>query len=161
MEINKEQFNNWNIKKQELHFTDTKQKVYFKEGQVWWCSLGQNIGSEALGKGEHFRCPVLILKKLSKSTCIALPLSTQEKTGSWFTEITLQGEKRWVLLYQIKMIDKKRFQYKLGELDDTDFIQVKEKLEALLELSSNHHQSKSSGSMGNPKSNISIKDTKK
>ena len=48
----------------------------------------------------------------------------------------------------------------MDKLDEKDFVRVKEKLEALLELSYNH-QSRSSGSVGNPKSNISIDKPKK
>jgi hypothetical protein len=49
------------------------------------------------------------------------------------------GEKRWVMLYQIRLLHKKRFQHKIGEAESADFNRVKEKLEALLELSLNHH----------------------
>jgi mRNA-degrading endonuclease toxin of MazEF toxin-antitoxin module len=66
---------------------------------------------------------------------IGIPLSSQEKTGTWFTDITILGEKRWALLYQIKMFSTNRFQRRLATLDDKDLIKVKEKLEQLLQLS--------------------------
>jgi mRNA-degrading endonuclease toxin of MazEF toxin-antitoxin module len=131
----KEKFNDWNIKKQEIHFSDKTDKTYFKEGQIWWCSVGQNVGSESLGKGENFMRPILIIKKLSSELCIALPLTSKKKTGTWFEEITFDGESICVLLYQIRTFNKKRFQRKMGELDQKDFSRVKEKLETLLELS--------------------------
>jgi len=56
------------------------------------------------------------------------------------------------------MFSTNRFQRRLATLDDADFIRVKEKLEALLELP-NHHQSDGSGSVGNPKSNSSLGET--
>ena len=101
-----EKFNNWNVKKQEIHFSERTNDVYFKERQIWWCSVGQNIGSESYGKGEDFRRPILIYKKLSAD-----------------------------LLYQIRVFNKKRFQRKIGELDGKDFLRVKQKLEKSLELS--------------------------
>lgn len=72
---------------------------------------------------------------------------------SWFIDITIHGEKRYALLYQLRMFSTNRLQRRLATLDDADFTWVKEKLEVLLELS-NHHQSEDSGSVGNPKSNL-------
>ena len=131
-----EKFNNWNVKKQEIHFSERTNDVYFKERQIWWCSVGQNIGSESYGKGEDFRRPILIYKKLSADLCVALPMTSREKKdGSWFIDVTFGGQKAWVLLYQIRVFNKKRFQRKIGELDGKDFLRVKQKLEKSLELS--------------------------
>src|SRR3989338_1946056 len=95
----KEKFNDWNVKKQEIHFSNRTGKIYFKEGQMWWCSVGQNVGSESFGKGENFMRPILILKKLSSDLCVGLPLTSKEKTGTWFTDITFDGQKICILLY--------------------------------------------------------------
>lgn len=128
-------FDVWNIQKKSLEESIETEPLYFHEGDIWWCSLGINIGSEASGKGMKFRRPILVLKKLSSDTCIALPLSSQLKTGSWFEEISFNGELRSVLLYQIRHIHKKRFQRKMGELDEKDMMCVRKKLEQLLKLS--------------------------
>lgn len=127
-------YDNWNIKKKEL--SNKEDKYFFKEGDIWWVSLGKNLGTESYGKGETFRRPVLIVKKLNSKSCIVIPLISKEKTGSWFIDITFQGEIKIALLYQIRMMDVKRFQRRLGVLDESDFKRVKEKLKILLELSS-------------------------
>ena len=36
----------------------------FNEGEIWWCSIGENVGMEISGKGSYFRRPVLIIRKL-------------------------------------------------------------------------------------------------
>lgn len=128
----KKDFDNWNTKKKELE--EVKEKFLFKTGDIWWCSVGLNVKAESCGKGEQYQRPVLVLKKVSAESFIGIPLSTQEKTGTWFIDITIHGEKRYALLYQIRMFSTNRFQRRLTSLDDTDFIRVKEKLEALLEL---------------------------
>ena len=143
-------FDQWNERKKELEIRKTN--FLFRAGDIWWCSVGLNIAAESCGKGHDYQRPVLILKKLSRTSFIGIPLSMQEKTGSWFAEITIHGEKRYALLYQIRMFSTHRFQHRLATLDDLDFKRVKEKLEILLELS-DHHQSRSPGSVGNPKSN--------
>ncbi|MDD2907001.1 MAG: type II toxin-antitoxin system PemK/MazF family toxin, partial [Candidatus Gracilibacteria bacterium] len=76
--------------------------------------------------------PVLIFKKLSSDICIVIPLSSKNKTGTWFCDCDLQGIRRTALLYQIKMVHKNRFQRKIGELDELDFETIKKKLGKLL-----------------------------
>lgn len=141
----KKDFDKWNEKKKILE--DKEDEYLFKTGDIWWCSVGLNIAQESCGKGETFRSPVLVLKKLSRQGFIGIPLSTQKKEGTWFAPITIMGEVQYVLLHQIRMFSANRFQRRLTTLDDKDFAKVKEKLEVLLELSHNH-QSRSSGSVG-------------
>ena len=126
-------FDAWNVKKKELEVLD--KKFLFKTGDIWWCSVGLNVKAESCGKGDEYQRPILILKKLSSGSCIGIPLSTQEKVGSWFTDITIHGEKRYALLYQIRMFSANRFQRRLASLDYADMSRVKEKLKQLLELS--------------------------
>ncbi len=128
-------YDEWNEQKKSIAFSEDTSKIYFREGDIWWCSLGLNVGSESFGKGGAFRRPILVIKKLSHDTCIAVPLTSKMKEGSWFAGITLGGENKWAMLYQIRMIHKKRFQRKIGELDDKDIALVKKKLKILLELS--------------------------
>lgn len=62
------------------------------------------------------------------------------------------------MLYQIKLYDKKRFWEKIGEVDHANFIQTKEKLDALLELSLNRHPAFTGIDGPYPKSALSIPD---
>ena len=54
-------FDSWNRIKKKTH--GSSRVKYPKEGSVWWCKLGLNIGDEEDGKGDYFERPVLILKK--------------------------------------------------------------------------------------------------
>lgn len=132
-----EKYDDWNIKKQNIQFfeRELEEEIYFKEGDVWWCAIGINIGDESFGKGEVFRRPVLIVKKLSSNLCVVLLMTSKQKFGTWFFNITLNNEIVCVMLYQIRTLDKKRFQLKIGELDISIFDLIKEKLKTLLELS--------------------------
>jgi mRNA interferase MazF len=125
-------FDKWNDIKKRLE--SLSKKFLFKTGDIWWMSVGVNIGNESCGKGDIFRRPVLVLRKLSGNSFIGLPLSSKEKTGSWFVDISVNNLKRCVLLYQIKMFNTNRFESRLATLDDNDFEKVKEKLKTLLEL---------------------------
>ena len=126
-------FDKWNEKKKLLETSDLK--LYFHEGEIWWCSIGINIAKESCGKGHTFRRPILILKKLSPTTFIGIPLSTQPKHGSWFQMVKVFGINRYALLYQIRMFSTNRFQRRMTAVNKDDFIKVRQKLETLLELS--------------------------
>ena len=53
----------------------------FHEREVWWCSLGANIGFEQDGGGEDFERPVVILKKFNLDACLIVPLTARPKKG--------------------------------------------------------------------------------
>lgn len=99
--------------------------VIFKQGDIWWASLGMNLGEEMFGKGEKFRRPVLVFRKFTGNSFLGLPITRQEKHGSWYVEITLHKEKRWIMLNQARVLDKKRLTNRIGELDGADFQKAK------------------------------------
>jgi len=125
-------FDKWNNLKKELQKND--KKYYFKEWEIWWISLWQNIWTESFWKWNYFRRPVLILKKLSWNSLICLPLSSKQKKGTWFTKCNLHDIERTVLLYQIKMINTNRFERRVWQISDNDFWKIKKRLKILLSL---------------------------
>lgn len=70
-------FDKWNLRKKEIHLKN--KRVFFKEGEIRWCKLGQNIGFEECGTGKDFDRPILIIKVFSKETCLIAPLTTSKK----------------------------------------------------------------------------------
>lgn len=125
-------FDSWNELKKIL---ETKNKnILFKEQEIWWTSIGTNIANESCGKWTTFRRPVLVLKKLSSTTCICIPLSSQIKTGTWYSSYDIHGIIYTALLYQVRMMSTRRFQRRFAVLDDTDFQKIKKDLKQLLEI---------------------------
>jgi len=106
---------------------DNERKVVFKQGDMWWCSLGMNLGEEMFGKGAKFTRPILVFQKFTGNSFLGLPMTKQEKEGSWYVEITIHKEKRWVMLNQARILDKKRLTNRIGMLDNGDFKKVKER----------------------------------
>jgi mRNA interferase MazF len=49
------------------HINQKTKLVTFKKGDIWWASIGVNIGSEIDGKNSEFERPVLIIKKITKT----------------------------------------------------------------------------------------------
>lgn len=102
-----------------------REGVVFKQGELWWCSLGFNLGEEIFGKGEKFTRPVLIFKKFTRNSFMGLPLTTHGKRGSWYVEIEVKNTKQYILLNQARILDKKRLTNKISSINRTDFEKVK------------------------------------
>ena len=77
-------FDTWNEVKKNIE--SKEQVASFKEREIYWANIGENVGFEQGGKGNDFTRPVLILKRFSKTMFFGIPLSTQTKHGSFFFE---------------------------------------------------------------------------
>ena len=113
----------WSQIKQRI--SSKKEDVLFKQGEIWWCSFGLNLGEEIYGKGLRFTRPVLIFRKLTHNSFVGLPLTTRGNIGTWYVEITFQDTKNWIMLNQTRSMDKKRLTKRMGTLDDVQFAEVK------------------------------------
>jgi len=120
-------FNEWNEVKKTLHNKQNK-IVIPKEREVYWSSIGVNVGFEQDGKGEVFSRPVLIVKRYSKNLFFGIPLSTQIKEGSFFYTFTLNKKPSNALLVQAKVYDTKRLENRIGMISKEDFKTLKRKL---------------------------------
>ncbi|MBU1657817.1 type II toxin-antitoxin system PemK/MazF family toxin [bacterium] len=126
------QFKEWNQLKEQLHNSDNEQ--YFKERDIFWASIGINIGYEQDGKGEIFSRPVLIVKKYGKNIFFGIPLSTKIKEGSFFYSFELNGQTSSALLVQARIYDSKRLENKIGKISTEEFKKLKMKLGELLNV---------------------------
>lgn len=107
------------------HVQTQESIVYFKSGEIWWCKVGLNVGEEIFGKGIDLARPVLILRKLTGNSFMALPLTSQKKLGTWYVEISLNNTKRWAMLNQARILDKKRLMRRIGTLDVACFVETR------------------------------------
>lgn len=126
-------FDTWNGRKKTLDVT--KRNLLFKEGEIWWCSIGVNVGEEVYGKGENFRRPVVILKKLSHNSCIVMPTTTRERSGSWFHHLHIKNKDRWVMMNQMRFISGNRLWVRESSLSYEELSELKKSVAQLLGLS--------------------------
>lgn len=96
--------------------------------------MGENVGYEINGKSALFSRPVVILKKLSSTVFIGIPLSSKKKEGSWFVKIVHKGKSEVANISQLRLLDFRRLSNKQGELNKKDFKEIKKRLAALLGL---------------------------
>lgn len=107
-----DKFDKWNEVKKEL---EQRTGTGVANGEVYWLSVGQNLGSETYGKGADFKRPVLVLNKVYIknyiNAFIGVPLSSKasQKSGCLYHKFTdKQGIKQVALLAQIRLFDTKR-----------------------------------------------------
>ena len=126
-------FREWHHKKRTLH--NKKARPFFHRREVWFCSLGENIGFEQDGGGKQFLRPVIVIKKFNNQVFWALPLTKTAKTGKYYYKLQVSNrkEKSTVILSQFRLVDAKRLQYKIGDLTEKDFLETKKRIISLLQ----------------------------
>ena len=97
-----------------------------REGEIRWCRIGVNVGYEILGKGDTFKRPVLILKKFSGDVFLGCPLTSKKHDGDWYFNLEHEGEVRCIILNQARLMDRKRLEEKMYEINEQDLKNAKE-----------------------------------
>lgn len=116
-------FDDWNKQKKIL---ENIPEPYFREGEVWWLSLGVNIGKEMDGKGEWYRRPVLIVKKFNQYGCLVVPLSKVKKKDRYIVPVGIvDGIDAYANLSQTKSLSAKRLERIIHILESALFGEIK------------------------------------
>lgn len=97
-----------------------------KEGELWWCIVGENIGVEISGKGQYFTRPVIILKRFGKLSFYGIPTTTKAKSGSWYVPFTVSGTEEIAIISQARTYSYKRLGERIGSLDKDEYKKIKE-----------------------------------
>ena len=145
-----EKFDEWNEEKKKIQTKideekllpeeeKKKKRIYINEREIWYTTLGQNIGNESNGKKLFLR-PVLVIKKIG-SMFFVVPMTTKWKDNIYHHEVwnvvydseyeNVPDVSR-VQLSQARVIDKWRFSHHIGTISLDDFVSIKQKLKALL-----------------------------
>jgi len=119
----------WTELKRSLEELDVKHD--FHEREVWWCSLGINVGHEQDGKNEMFERPVLIMRKYSKDFMSIIPLTSQDKTGRFSFPLYAGGRKQSALISQQRAISSKRLSRKMLKIGSGTFRKITESVRNL------------------------------
>jgi mRNA interferase MazF len=121
----------WTKLKIRLHISPLRE-LFFHEREIWWASLGVNIGYEQDGKNETFERPILVVKKFNRHILWALPLTSKEKIGKYYYQIEYGGEKSTIILSQLRLISSKRLIRKIRKLPSGEFKKIKDILKSFL-----------------------------
>jgi len=78
----KKDFKSWHENKSNIQ--EAKERPFFHEREIWFVSIGLNIGFEEDGKGETFLRPVLILKKFNNESFWGVPITRRLKNNQYY-----------------------------------------------------------------------------
>lgn len=124
-------FDTWNAQKKEIH--ESGENKFYGPREVWWCSLGTNIGFEQDGTGEAGERPVLVLKGFSKDVCLVIPLTTSTKKNLYHVPMgEIDGRKASAIISQIRLVDTKRFINKVTMIEESLFEEIRKAVKNLI-----------------------------
>jgi mRNA interferase MazF len=124
------EFDPWNEEKKHL---ENQRELYFREGEVWWFSVGVNVGIEIDGKGEKYRRPGLIIKKFNKHSFLILPLSKIPREDKYILPVGLIGRYQgYANISQIKTASSKRLWKRIQFINSTSLKEIKKIVRDLL-----------------------------
>ena len=123
MKEDTKKFFEWIEIKEDIHFEGVERSI--REGEVWWCALGENVGVEINGKNEEFSRPVVIMKKLSKYGFMGVPLTSQKHKGSWYVPFTFKNWREYAVLAQARVMSVYRLYDKMGTLPMSDLEKIR------------------------------------
>jgi mRNA interferase MazF len=127
-------FDEWNTSKKMIN--TNSREVFGYPREVWWCSLGINIGAEIDGKNENFERPVIIMKVYNKETMFVLPTTTRARNDKFHMPIEIgavdqkTGEDYrktvYIKLTQARVISNKRLMRKVDVINEEDFKRIQD-----------------------------------
>jgi mRNA interferase MazF len=129
-------FPGWHSLKQRLDSTIRPMtSTGYKERDIWWVSLGHNVGFEENGKGGKFSRPVLVVKGFSAEVFWGVPLTSKVKSGKFYYPFIISGltVPSTALLTQLRIFDTKRMTTKIGMINEKDFKEIKRQLRVFIE----------------------------
>jgi len=124
---------NWKNLKYELILSEAS-PPRFNERDIWWCSIGLNVGYEINGKNDLVERPVLVLKKYNNSMFFGLPLTTKQKNYDSRHSTNVNGKDADIILDQGKSFSAKRLNRRERVIGYKEFDLVKQKLSTFLSL---------------------------
>jgi len=116
-------FDKWNNVKKRIQ--DEERKVHIRSGEIRWCTIGVNIGSEMDGKGESFSRPVLIIHTIGSKLALVIPLTSKLKSVAGYIPFTFQNKEHSLCVHQLKVISTKRLLKRKGRITRNRLEQVK------------------------------------
>lgn len=119
-------FITWSSKKIIVDAKEDKTIPYFQEREIWYCTMGCNVGYEQDGKGIEFWRPVLIVKKYNKYLFTGIPLTSKKKNFPFYFPLgMIDGHDAMAILSQTKAYSSKRLVNKIGMLNTDTYTDIK------------------------------------
>ena len=123
-------FDGWNERKKSIDRSNSL--ADFHEREIWWCSIGINVGSEQHSQTNDFSRPILVVKKFTRDVFWGIPLTTKTKDLDFRVRFNLGGVENDLLILQMRVYDRKRLIRKIGTMPKDDFTKLADIIKNLL-----------------------------
>jgi mRNA interferase MazF len=123
-------FDGWNeIKKK----TNAENPRLYTVREIWWCRFGVNVGTEQDGRGKWYVRPCIILRGFGPDACLVAPLTTSTREHPLRVSVgAVDGREARANLSQIRVIDTRRLERKIGFLEKETFTIIRKIARGLL-----------------------------
>lgn len=124
----KKDFDAWNGQKKMTEAREIPSTFFYKDREIWWSSLGVNVGFEMDGKNSNFERPILVVKKINQHQFFGIPLTSKDKEGYFYEKVEYSnGGMGTINLSQIRVLSTKRLLRKIGMVKLGGFKRVKDR----------------------------------
>lgn len=96
-----------------------------RKKEIWWASLGQNVGVEMNGKSNKFERPVLVISAFNADSFLIAPITSKVKEHKFLPKfISSTGAINSVSVSQLRTVSVKRFNRKIADMSQEDFDRI-------------------------------------
>ena len=128
---------------------------FYHEREIWWCSMGVNIGSEQDGRNDFFERPVIIVRKIRRNLLIVVPITSKFAEHQDRMTAHIAGQTSQILLSQVRSISCNRLSRKIGRIKTTIFRELIIRMIRILIDSETSETPLESGESRSPKAKVS------
>jgi mRNA-degrading endonuclease toxin of MazEF toxin-antitoxin module len=103
-----------------------------RDRQIYWCSLGYNVGHEENGKGNKYRRPVLVFKKFNDRLFWGIPMTTKVKDNKYYIKVKVGELEECAMISQMRIMDANRIIEPMERILPEEFEKVKIAIQELV-----------------------------
>ena len=120
-------FDRWNGRKKRIDAGANR--PFYHPREIWWCSVGVNVGNELDGTGKQHDRPVLVIRPFNAETFFGICLVGHARSGRYYFSIGQVLDREAVAnLSQARLFDTKRLVRKIGTIEEDTFRQLSKAL---------------------------------
>ena len=124
-------FDGWNEIKKEIH--SNGENKFYQPRDIWWCSMGLNVGTESDGKGREYKRPIVAIKGFNKESFLGIALTGRKLEGKYYLFLgKVEDREASANLSQIRIFDTKRLVKKIGKLERNKFDELIDRIIKLI-----------------------------
>jgi mRNA interferase MazF len=123
---NSKDYKRWFVFKKRIDQEESS--VVFQPRDVWWCSIGVNVGREQQSQTDDFSRPVIVVRRFTPDIFWGIPLTSKVKDEKFRYRFVFNGLESDALIFHMRSYDRKRLVRKIGVVSEGHFKAIKDLL---------------------------------